>query len=214
MLSFFKTFKNKYCFVDLCCALVQAAREAIISSSLLDMAWNKHEWTSKGILFHFVSIPFFKLKSPNVNLFSCLVCYRTKWQICHYVWPDCQPIKLPVKDQLNSSWKNWNDLNRKTHTKNSHYEYVCCYTPFFIYTYNWFSLWYNFKQFLHYNVTYMQLKLTKVHSITFSCIWIHLFSLIPPSYSKLCNFRYVLNSKWVSSFGHSVCMNAANSSVA
>ncbi len=104
--------------------------------------------------------------------------------------------------------------NRKTHTKNSHYEYVCCYTPFFIYTYNLFSLWYNFKQFLHYNATYMQLKLTKVHSITFSCIWIHLFSLIPPSYSKLCNFRYVLNSKWVSSFWHSVCMNAANSSVA
>ncbi len=186
------------------------------------MAWNKHEWTPKGILFHFVSIPFFKLKSPNVNLFSCLVCLSDKiadLPLCLARLPANQtPGEWSIKHFLKKfEWfvRYTCVQNRKTHSKKCH-KWICIllHPFFFIYTYNLFSLWYNFKQFLHYNATYMQLKLTKVHSITFSCIRIHLFSLIPPSYSKLCNFRYVLNSKWVSSFGHSVCMNAANSSVA
>ncbi len=51
---------------------VQAAREPIVS---LPLYWNKHEWTSEGILFLLqkdVNTWFFKFKSTDVNLLSCL----------------------------------------------------------------------------------------------------------------------------------------------
>ncbi len=58
----------------MCSASVQAAREPFISS-LLVIAWNKHEWTLEGILFQpqkDVKTPFFKFRSTDVNLLlSC-----------------------------------------------------------------------------------------------------------------------------------------------
>ncbi len=89
------------------------------------MAWNKHEWTSKGILFHFVSIPFFKLKSPNVNLFSCLVCLSDKMAdlpLCLARLPANQtPGEGSIKHFLKKcEWfvQYTCVQNRKTHTKN------------------------------------------------------------------------------------------------
>ncbi len=35
---------------DRCSVSVQASREPIISSSLIVKVWNKHEWTSEGIM--------------------------------------------------------------------------------------------------------------------------------------------------------------------
>ncbi len=36
---------------DCCSASAQAGREAIVSTGLIVIAWNKHEWTSESILF-------------------------------------------------------------------------------------------------------------------------------------------------------------------
>ncbi len=60
---------------------VQVAREPIISSSLLVIVWNKHEWTSEGIVStmeRFQCTPFFKFKSTDINLLSCLFCLFNK----------------------------------------------------------------------------------------------------------------------------------------
>ncbi len=62
---------------DRCSTSVQP----IISSSLLVIVWNKHEWTSEGIVStteRFQCTPFFKFKSTDVNLLSCLVCLFNK----------------------------------------------------------------------------------------------------------------------------------------
>ncbi len=66
--------KTKYCFIalwydmtDRCSTSVQAAHEAIISSSLLVIAWYKHEWPSDGILFQLqkdISTHHFSSSSP------------------------------------------------------------------------------------------------------------------------------------------------------
>ncbi len=80
---------------DLCSASVQAARELIISSSLLVIAPNKHEWTSESsvsIAERCQYTPLFKFKSTDVNL--------QKWQIQRYDWSDRLSIKLPAKGEL------------------------------------------------------------------------------------------------------------------
>ncbi len=48
---------------------VQMAHEVIISSSLLVIAWNKHEWTSEGIFFQL-------RKDVNTHLFQVQVHQR------------------------------------------------------------------------------------------------------------------------------------------
>ncbi len=60
---------------DRCIALVQAACEPIIFTYFLK-AHNIQEWTSKHILFQpqiDVNTQFFKFKSTEVNLLSCLI---------------------------------------------------------------------------------------------------------------------------------------------
>ncbi len=87
ILYFFKRNSNNiYHFVALQCVVTDhcstsVLRGPIISSSLLDIAWNKHEWTSEGILFQpwkDINIHFFKFKLTNVNLLSSLVCLPDK----------------------------------------------------------------------------------------------------------------------------------------
>ncbi len=68
---------------DRCIASVQAARKLIISSSLQVIAWNKHEWTSEGILFQpwkDVNTQHFLNSSPPTLIWSPIwfVCWTKK----------------------------------------------------------------------------------------------------------------------------------------
>ncbi len=108
---FVRNSSNTCCFVallfvliDHCSASVQAACEPIISTSILIIKRNKHEWTSEGLLFKplkDINTHHFSSSSPLTLIYSPVwfVC-RTKWQIQRYDWLDPLPIKLPTKGQL------------------------------------------------------------------------------------------------------------------
>ncbi len=85
-----------------CSASVQVAHEQIISSSIIVITWNKHEWTSDRIFFQprkDVNTLFFKFKYTDFNLLSCSVCLLDK--VANSVWLVRSPaIKLPVNGQL------------------------------------------------------------------------------------------------------------------
>ncbi len=89
---------------DCCSASVQAAREPIVSSSLLVKAQNKLEWTSGRYLISTAErhqyTPSFKFKSTDVNLLSCLVCLSNKNGRFGIDWSYRRSINLPVKGQL------------------------------------------------------------------------------------------------------------------
>ncbi len=94
---------NKYCFVALYSVVadhfstsVQAVCELIISCSLLVIAWNKHEWTSKGILFQ-------PRKDVNTHYFSPssnppMLIYFPVWFVCWTKMADSALwlVRLPV----------------------------------------------------------------------------------------------------------------------
>ncbi len=83
---FVRNSSNKCCFVallfvmiDHCSASVQAACEPIISTSILIIKRNKHEWTSEGLLFK-------PLKDINTHHFSSssplTLIYSPVWFVC------------------------------------------------------------------------------------------------------------------------------------
>ncbi len=88
---------------DHCSASVQAACELKISSSLLVIAQNKHEWTSEGIISSTESCPvtlFFKFTFTGVNLLSCLVCLSNK-MADSVLWLVRSPVnQTPAKGQF------------------------------------------------------------------------------------------------------------------
>ncbi len=70
---------NTVCGSLMCHDSVEAARELIISSSILIIARNEHEWTSEGFSTakrHHLA--FFKFKSTDFNLLSSLVSLLVK----------------------------------------------------------------------------------------------------------------------------------------
>ncbi len=102
---------NKYHFVALQCDVtehystsVQALCEPIISSSLLDIAWNKNERTSEGILFQ----PWKDINTNFSSSSSPTLTYSPVWFVCptkmiqHYDWSasDRLSVRFSVNCQL------------------------------------------------------------------------------------------------------------------
>ncbi len=83
---------------DRCSASVQVTHKLIISSSLLVIAWNKHERTSEGILFQPRKVFQVQVHRRWSTLLSGLFVGQ-KWQILQYDWLDRLSIKLPEKGQ-------------------------------------------------------------------------------------------------------------------
>ncbi len=85
-------------------ASVQATCDPIVSSILLVIAQNKHEWKSEGILFQpWKDGIFFNFKSTGIHLLSCLVCLSDKMADFIMIYQiACQSISW--------RWVNYNKL--------------------------------------------------------------------------------------------------------
>ncbi len=97
-----QTINAMLCLFNVLRQIIVVPHEQINSSFLLVIAWNKHEWTSEGILF--------QSQKDISSIFQVHRCYsalrsglflRQKWQTQRYDWSDHLSIKLHAKGQFN-----------------------------------------------------------------------------------------------------------------